>query len=558
MTFYLKYRPQTLEDLDLKSVRESLKKIISSGDISHAFLLSGPKGIGKTSAARILAKIVNCENPTKDKEPCNKCDQCISITKGTNIDVVEIDAASHRGIDDVRVLRDAVKLSPSYAKKKIYIIDEAHMLTTEASNALLKTLEEPPEHVMFILATTNPEKLIDTIRSRTTNIVFKKASNQEIFERLDKVLTNEKIVFEKEALESIAEASEGSFRDSLKILEQILAENISLKKDTISEYLFHKTTFKTSEFFDLLIKSETKKALDMVENAVRSGLSSNSLAKNILGDLRKQILAEYESSDKAKSLFSKKDLIYLTKLFSKAVRQIQGSLIEQLPIELAIIEWCEKKFKTTDSDKDADIEFSDRRLSADKKNSKRKTLKSESGRGSKTIGTKTETIHTDVDKKVVTNFDGAYEVIDNEGSQTNVKLDDSRSFSDEIWLRILAEIRPKNASTEALLRAAKPLGYDGKKLILGVYYSFHKERLEGSPHRDLLESVIQEITGESVRVVCTLTTPPSKKDNGGVILVEPEKINGGNFPQNNEVIKSNELRSGESEDIIDLAKEIFS
>ena len=558
MTFYLKYRPQTLEDLDLKSVRESLKKIISSGDISHAFLLSGPKGIGKTSAARILAKIVNCENPTKDKEPCNKCDQCISITKGTNIDVVEIDAASHRGIDDVRVLRDAVKLSPSYAKKKIYIIDEAHMLTTEASNALLKTLEEPPEHVMFILATTNPEKLIDTIRSRTTNIVFKKASNQEIFERLDKVLTNEKIVFEKEALESIAEASEGSFRDSLKILEQILAENISLKKDTISEYLFHKTTFKTSEFFDLLIKSETKNALDMVENAVRSGISSNSLAKNILGDLRKQILAEYESSDKAKSLFSKKDLIYLTKLFSKAVRQIQGSLIEQLPIELAIIEWCEKKFKTSGSDEDADIEFSDRRLSADKKNSKRKTLKSESGRGSKTIGTKTETIHTDVDKKVVTNFDGAYEVIDNEGSQTNVKLDDSRSFSDEIWLRILAEIRPKNASTEALLRAAKPLGYDGKKLILGVYYSFHKERLEGSPHRDLLESVIQEITGESVRVVCTLTTPPSKKDNGGVILVEPEKINGGNFPQNNEVIKSNELRSGESEDIIDLAKEIFS
>ena len=557
MTFYLKYRPQTLEDLDLKSVRESLKKIISSGDISHAFLLSGPKGIGKTSAARILAKIVNCENPTKDKEPCNKCDQCISITKGTNIDVVEIDAASHRGIDDVRVLRDAVKLSPSYAKKKIYIIDEAHMLTTEASNALLKTLEEPPEHVMFILATTNPEKLIDTIRSRTTNIVFKKASNQEIFERLDKVLTNEKIEFEKEALESIAEASEGSFRDSLKILEQILAENISLKKDTISEYLFHKTTFKTSEFFDLLIKSETKNALDMVENAVRSGISSNSLAKNILGDLRKQILAEYESSDKAKSLFSKKDLIYLTKLFSKAVRQIQGSLIEQLPIELAIIEWCEKKFKTTDSDKDADIEFSDRRLSADKKNSKRKTLKSESGRGSKTIGTKTERIHTDVDKKVVTNFDGVDEIIDDEESQMNAKSNNS-SFSDEVWLRILAEIRPKNASTEALLRAAKPLGYDGKKLILGVYYSFHKERLEGSPHRDLLESVIQEITGESVRVVCTLTTPPSKKDNGGVILVEPEKINGGNFPQNNEVIKSNELRSGESEDIIDLAKEIFS
>src|SRR3989338_912041 len=231
MTLYLKYRPQTLDELDSEGARETLKKIVSSGNIPHAFLFSGPKGIGKTSAARILAKIVNCESRTPALrgpgkfEPCNQCGQCISISKGTNVDVIELDAASHRGIDYVRTLRDAVKLAPANSRKKVYIIDEAHMLTTEASNALLKTLEEPPEHVMFILATTNPEKLIDTIRSRTTNIVFKKASNQEIFERLDKVLTNEKIEFEKEALESIAEASEGSFRDSLKILDQILAEN---------------------------------------------------------------------------------------------------------------------------------------------------------------------------------------------------------------------------------------------------------------------------------------------------------------------------------------------
>src|SRR3972149_9928838 len=147
MTLYLKYRPKNLDELDLVSVAESLKKIVKSGKIPHAFLFSGPKGTGKTSAARILAKIINCESKNP---PCDKCEQCVSITKGSNLDVIEMDAASHRGIDDVRTLRDAVKLAPVSSKKKIYIIDEAHMLTTEASNALLKTLEEPPEHVMFI------------------------------------------------------------------------------------------------------------------------------------------------------------------------------------------------------------------------------------------------------------------------------------------------------------------------------------------------------------------------------------------------------------------------
>ena len=161
MTLYLKYRPKNLDEIDLRDVAESLKKIVSKKTFPHAFLFAGPKGTGKTSAARILAKILNCED-LQSSEPCNRCSQCISIDKGSNLDVIEMDAASHRGIDDIRNLKDAVNLAPVTAKKKVYIIDEAHMLTTEASNALLKTLEEPPDHVVFILATTNSEKLIDS------------------------------------------------------------------------------------------------------------------------------------------------------------------------------------------------------------------------------------------------------------------------------------------------------------------------------------------------------------------------------------------------------------
>src|SRR3989344_5265882 len=199
-TLYLKYRPQKISELDLSDVRDLLSKIVSSGKIPHAFLFEGPRGSGKTSAARIIAKVLNCTNLSKDGEPCNECEQCVSITKGTNIDVIEMDAASHRGIDDIRLVRDSVKLSPSSAKKKVYVIDEAHMLTTEASNALLKTLEEPPGHVVFILATTNPEKLIDTIKSRTVRINFHKATVAEIVKSLTNVVTKEKLAYKNDVL----------------------------------------------------------------------------------------------------------------------------------------------------------------------------------------------------------------------------------------------------------------------------------------------------------------------------------------------------------------------
>src|SRR3990167_10708590 len=234
MTFYLKYRPQKLEELDSQGVRESLEKVVSSGKIPHALLFAGPKGTGKTSAARIIAKIANCEkNEKKLKEPCDKCEQCKSIAKGSNIDVIELDAASHRGIEDVRALRDAVKLAPALGRKKVYIIDEAHMLTLEAANALLKTLEEPPSHVLFVLATTLPEKLPDTIRSRCTLIAFRKAVPQEVISSLDKAVLGEKLDIEDQALEEIAKRVDGSFREAHKILEQLSFEKGKITKEKV-------------------------------------------------------------------------------------------------------------------------------------------------------------------------------------------------------------------------------------------------------------------------------------------------------------------------------------
>ena len=231
-TYYLKYRPQKVSELDLISVRESLEKILKSKKIPHAFLFSGPKGIGKTSAARIFAKSINCLGKRKDFEPCNKCDVCQEITNGSSLDLIEIDAASNRGIDDIRSLREKIKLSPARCRYKVYIVDEAHMLTTEAFNALLKTLEEPPAHAVFILCTTEPEKLPKTIVSRCLQIKFQKAKKEEVINSLKRVVKGEKLEVEKEVLAEISVNAEGSFRDAQKILDQLSLANrkISLKE----------------------------------------------------------------------------------------------------------------------------------------------------------------------------------------------------------------------------------------------------------------------------------------------------------------------------------------
>lgn len=487
MTFYLKYRPQKIEELDIAPVRESLGAIVKSGRIPQAFLFSGPKGTGKTSAGRILAKIVNCENNKKLAEPCNRCDQCLATTKGTNIDVIELDAASHRGIDDVRLIRDAVKLAPAKAKKKVYIIDEAHMLTPEASNALLKTLEEPPAHVFFILATTNPEKLLETIRSRIVNINFRKATADEIVRSLGRVVKGEKIKIETEALALIALAANGSFRDAAKTLELMLSEGRSLVKDKVEQYLFQTKIVDPKEFFEVLINKDVKKALGQIEKISLSGGSIPLFLEQTIGVFRANLLAKVGVGTDEHPEVSKQDLLALIDLFTHAAQQMKGTLIEELPTEIAVIKWCAR---TEEADKQ----------------------------------------ELPVPKQDKQNPD-----------EVKIKkpAKSLKEVSEEVWKSILAQVKPINTSIEALLRAAKPIGFDGKNMTLGVFYRFHKERLEDVHHRRILEEVIESVLGTPVRVICTLTEPPARP-------VPVEK------PEAKAV-----LTEGEDKDIIKIAEEIF-
>jgi len=501
-TFYLKYRSQTFNELDIKEVRESLTKIVKSGKIPHAFLFAGPKGTGKTSAARILAKVVNCEKPKEKGVPCNKCDQCKSITNGNNIDVIELDAASNRGIDDIRALREAVKLAPAKAKRKVYIIDEAHMLTLEASNALLKTLEEPPEHVIFILATTNPEKLIETIRSRTTNINFRKAAKEEIIESLRRIIKGEKIKIDNISLDLIAQKAAGSFRDAAKILEQLVTEKISLKEDSVKKYLSLSFETDIDLFTQHLAQKDVKKLIDIIEITSDSGTSIGDFLGGLMDHLKNGLLEKYGIGEEKVECLSREQLIKIIDIFSEAEVFLKTASIEQLPLEIAVIKWCEE----FDQGK---IDNSEEKKRVEKK--------------------KEEKVNTS--KKVV------------EEKEKDLNLEESGiEVNEESWRGILAKVRPINATIEALLRATKPICIDGNVLKLGVFYKFHKERLEDVKNRRIFEDVITEVFGRPIKLVCTLTEPPTREEKEIVNQVDVKQV----------------LTEDGDKDIIKVAEEIFS
>ncbi|WP_326717790.1 DNA polymerase III subunit gamma/tau [Vagococcus jeotgali] len=280
---YREWRSQTFDDLIGQGiVTQTLKNAIMQQKISHAYLFTGPRGTGKTSAAKIFSKAINCLNPV-DGEPCNVCQNCIGITEGRINDVLEIDAASNNGVEEIRDIRDKVKYAPTQVPYKVYIIDEVHMLSTGAFNALLKTLEEPPAHVIFILATTEPHKIPATIISRTQRFDFKRISQHDIEGRLRYILEEKGMSFEEQALKLIARSAEGGMRDALSIMDQGISysDGVLTFSDAI-EVTGSLTNQMMDDYLLACSKGETEDALGIMNDLLTGGKESNRIIENLL------------------------------------------------------------------------------------------------------------------------------------------------------------------------------------------------------------------------------------------------------------------------------------
>lgn len=516
MTYYRKYRPQSLKELvGQEAVKQTLQTAFDGQKLSHAYLFCGPRGTGKTSTARILAKMVNCENqPSGNLKtdnssiPCNSCSSCISITDGTNLDVYEIDAASNRGIDDIRSLREKIKLAPSLSKKKVYIIDEVHMLTSEAFNALLKTLEEPPAHVMFILATTESQKIPTTILSRVQRLDFKLASIMELFEALDKVSRAEGIKISEDALKLIAKKSEGGFRDALKLLDQLASENKEISIEDIEKLVKSGRFEEMIEILDALAKKDASQALLVFGRHLDGGVNVKEYTLSLIDALRailyikeqagvivkhQQGEARYETLIKMSEGFTIVSLLKIINCIHQSLEKLKYTSIPSLPLEVALVECCLETHE----------------------------LK--------------KPIEVPAEIKQAINIVNTAPAQEGEVSSPPSSLsDDAISIPQESsdmatiqdkWTYILETVKPFNFSLEALLRSIRLLGVDDGIVLLEVPYSFHQRILETPRNREMLESIFSDVLGKPTKLGCVLGKRPTRiEDVANVELAQEDDV----------------------------------
>jgi len=520
---YRKWRPQTFDAVvGQEHVTRTLRNALRSGRIGHAYLLAGPRGTGKTTTARLLAKAVNCLAESPANRPCNDCAICRALNEGRLLDLIEIDAASNRGIDEIRELRERVGFRPNEARYKVYVIDEVHMLTEPAFNALLKTLEEPPPHVIFVLATTEPHKIPETILSRCQRFDFRRLTVEEIFARLADLAAWEGQAFEAEALRAIARHGAGSIRDAESLLDQLMAcGDEVLTLDQVQAVLGTGSQQVVSGLIQHLVSGDVGGGLEAINRAIDSGIAPGQFNRQVVEYLRGLMLIlvgdggqwldlsdeELATARQLSARLSLRQVVRALKSFNEAGQALKGSLFPQLPLELAFIEAT-----TTDpNEQPAPSHEISTPASAQPAGKTRvlppTTATVAAAAPAYVVSPPVQESKPDAPPSPVAAQEGA------------LSLELLRLH----WAEVFQVLRSQNLfALEALLRDGWPERVEGRTVVIGfdAKRTFHKTKLSEVENRRRIEEAVGQVTGQACRIECALIAHPapaaaeSKKDRG--------------------------------------------
>lgn len=472
ITLYRKYRPQNFEEIAgqghiVKAIRNSLKE----NKLSHAYLFNGPRGVGKTTIARLIAKGVNCLTNGISDHPCGVCDNCREITTGISMDMIEIDAASNRGIDEIRELKEKINYQPVNGNKKIYIIDEVHMLTKEAFNALLKTLEEPPSHVIFILATTEVDKIPDTVISRCQRYDFLPLNMNDIIEMLKGVSEKENITIDEESLKLIYRKSEGSARDSFSIFEQVASnfsgEIIDIEKTQTALGVIPEKLL--NEFLLIVIDSNKEGGIDFIDNLWENGILIENFLKDFSYFLKENLKKENSLGiDKTLSLISAIYFVLGEFRYEEDKRLLGYVLINEI------------------------FKVSGNVFAAEVRQEVKEPVNQMKQENIPEARTETEISSEPVDI-----------------SNLNI------SIINQKWNIFKSELKKESIMLSAFLTDTNPLELEDDKLILGLpsWQSFHREKIEDTDNKLKIEKIIKKVYGAKLTIKTKLLGEQPKNES---------------------------------------------
>ena len=479
---YQEYRPKNFSDvINQEHIKTTLLNAVRGGSFAHAYLFSGPRGTGKTTLARIFARAINCENP-KNGEPCNKCRICQQFLSGNALDLTEIDAASNTGVENIREIIEHLKFSPTEAKYKVFIIDEVHMLSKGAFNALLKTLEEPPKHAIFILATTEVHKVPPTVISRTQRFDFKRIDNESLAAHLKKIAKQEKIDIDDQSLRLIVNSSEGSARDALSVLDKLSSFG-KLELQQVEMLLGITNVISCQQLLEFIHQKDAKAALQYVQELFAKGADPIQFNKDFLEYLRKLLMhiiganenfaldqSQMENLRRQAKEIKVNQLLFIIRLFLRANKDFQISPSPELPIEIAV----------------AEASFGENIVAAEQG-----SMRSQSAAPAAAMPVASTAVKT-AKEQIKSELKPEFEEVSEETFESK-RQSHKTILIDEVlssWPEILQKVKVVQSPMLAVLQNAKVRGIEANRLSLVFSYKFHKDSIDNKKNQAIFLKVL--------------------------------------------------------------------